>query len=87
MAIVEGRQIVMREAVVVPGVDAPVRFAAGVNLPEMIRIAAVSRDVASLIETYHRRIGKVDPRSLLTGLSFIVARGLMIRPRRPEAER
>ena len=78
IAVVEDRQIVMREAVVMPGVDAPVRFVAGVNLPEVIRIAAASRDVASLIETYHTRVGKVDPRRLLTGLSFAVARGLMI---------
>ena len=77
-AVVEGREIVMREAIVLSGVDAPVRFAAGVNLPEMIRIAEGSRDVDSVIETYHRRVGKIDPRSLLAGLSLLIARGLLI---------
>jgi len=77
-AVVEGRYLVMREAVVVPGVDAPVRFAAGVNLPELIRIAAGGGDVASVLETYHQQVGKVDPRNLLLGLSFLIARGVLI---------
>jgi flavin-dependent dehydrogenase len=76
--VVEGRQIVLREAVVVPGVVAPMRFAAGVNLPEVIRIAAGGLDVSSLIETYQRRVGQIDPRSLLAGISFLVSRGLLI---------
>ena len=78
-AVVEDREIVLRDAVVIPGFDEPVRFAAGVNLPELIRIAAGSRDVASLIGTYHARVAAIDPRSLLVGLSFLVARELMVR--------
>jgi flavin-dependent dehydrogenase len=77
IAVIEGRLIVMREGVVVPGVESPVRFVAGVNLPDAIRIAASSRDVASFIEAYHRQVGRIDPRNLLTGLSLLVARGLL----------
>ena len=76
-AVIEGRLIVMREGVVLPGVESPVRFIAGVNLPDAIRIAAGSRDVASFIEAYHRQVGRIDPRNLLTGLSLLVARGLL----------
>ena len=77
-AVVEDRQIVLRDGVVIPGFEEPVRFAAGVNLPELIRLAAGSNDVASLIETYHARVAAIDPRSLLVGLSFLIARDLMV---------
>ena len=77
-AVIEGRELVMRKAVVVPGVGSPVRFVAGVNLPEAIRIAAGSRDVSSFIEAYHRQVGQIDPRHLLAGLSLLVARGLLV---------
>jgi len=76
--VIEGSLIVMREAVVVPDIEIPMRFAAGVNLPEVIRIAAEGRDVSSLIETYQRRVGSINPRNLLAGLSFLVSRGLLI---------
>ena len=76
--VIEGSLIVMREAVVVPDIEIPMRFAAGVNLPEVIRIAAEGRDVSSLLETYQRRVGSINPRNLLAGLSFLVSRGLLI---------
>ena len=77
-AVVEDREIVLRDAVVIPGFDEAVRFAAGVNLPELVKIAPGCHDVGSLIEAYHARVAVVDPRSLLMGLSLLVARGLMI---------
>jgi len=77
-AVIEGRLIVMREAVVVPGIDKPIRFAAGVNLPEVLRISAVGLDVSSLIDTYQRQAGRINPRNLLAALSFLVSRGLLI---------
>jgi flavin-dependent dehydrogenase len=75
---IEGREIVLRDAVVIPGLEEPLRFWVGVNLPELVRIAADSADVATLIETYHRQVASIDPRSLLLGLSLVTARGLMI---------
>jgi flavin-dependent dehydrogenase len=75
--VIEGSLIVMREAVVVPGIEMPMRFAAGVNLPEVIRIAGEGVDVSSLIETYQRRVGGINPRNLLAGVSFLVSRGLL----------
>jgi flavin-dependent dehydrogenase len=76
--VIEGRLIVMREGVVVPGIEIPMRFAAGVNLPEVIRITAEGLDVSSLIESYQRRVGFINPRNLLAGLSLLVSRGLLI---------
>lgn len=81
LAVVEGREIVLRDAVVVPGLDEPVRFAGGVNVPELIRVASGCRDVASLIDRYHREVGPVDSRSLLVSLSGLVARGMLLERR------
>lgn len=78
VAVIEGREVVLRDGVKLPGASLPVRFVAGVNLPELIRIAAGCRDVASLIEAYHGRVAPVDPRNLLVGLSLLVARGVVV---------
>jgi hypothetical protein len=78
IAVIEDREVVMRDAVVVPGIGEPVRFVGGVNLPELIRIAAGCRDLPSLIASYHDRIAPVDPRDLMVGISVLVARGLML---------
>lgn len=76
-AVVEGNKIVLREALVVPGCDDAVRFVFGVNLPELVRLVAGSRDVSSLIERYHARVAVIDPRHILVGLSFLVSKGLV----------
>jgi hypothetical protein len=74
-AVIEGREVVLRDGVVVRGYTAPIRFVAGVNLPELVRIAPGCRDVPSLISSYESRVAPVDPRNLLMGLSFLVTRG------------
>ena len=74
----EGREIVLREAVVVPGLKFPVRFAAGVDLPALIRLATETRDVGTLFGAYETRIGKVSPESLLKALSMLVAKELLV---------
>src|SRR6185503_11806222 len=63
-AVVEGREIVMQPAVVLPGIDEPLRFVFGVNLPELLRIAADAVDVATVIDRYHARVAPIDPRNL-----------------------
>ena len=76
-AVIEDREVVLREGVVVPGYETPLRFAAGVNLPELIRLAPECRDMPSLAEAYEQRVAPVDPRELLIGLSFLVTRGAL----------
>jgi flavin-dependent dehydrogenase len=78
IAVIEDREVVMREAVVVPGIGEPVRFVSGINVPELIRSAAGCRDLSSFVASYHDRVAPVDPRELLVGLSWLVARGLML---------
>ncbi|HTK27958.1 MAG TPA: tryptophan 7-halogenase [Vicinamibacterales bacterium] len=75
---VEGREIVLREAIVIPGSDTPVRFAAGVNLPALVRLAGKCDDVGSIFSAYHAHVGPAPVDSLVTGLSVLVARQALI---------
>jgi hypothetical protein len=70
--VVEGNQIVMREGVALDGFDEPLRFACGVDLLELSRIALRSGDMSTVIQEYFVRIGPVDPRSLLQALAFLI---------------
>jgi flavin-dependent dehydrogenase len=76
--VVEGNKIVLREAIAIAGFVEPMRFACGVNLPALVRIASTSPDVESLIESYHSRIDLVDPRNLLVGLAFLMTKGALV---------
>jgi flavin-dependent dehydrogenase len=73
-AIIEGREVVMRDALIVPGLDAPLQFAAGVNLPALARLAAACGEVPALIAAYQSEVGPVPVGGLLTGLSLLVAK-------------
>jgi 2-polyprenyl-6-methoxyphenol hydroxylase-like FAD-dependent oxidoreductase len=77
-AAIEGREVVMREALVLPGSDLPLRFAAGVNLPALVRLARQCDDVSALISAYHSEVGPVPVQGLLAGLSLLVARHALI---------
>ena len=76
--VVEGNKIVLREAIAIAGLVEPMRFACGVNLPALVRIASTSPDVESLIQSYHSRIDPIDPRSLLVGLAFLMTKGALV---------
>jgi hypothetical protein len=78
VAMIEGREVVMRDALIVPGVDAPLQFAAGVNLPALARLAAVCGDVPALIEAYHAEVGPVEVVGVLKGLSLLVAKRAIV---------
>jgi len=54
------------------------RFAAGVNLPALVRLARQCDQVSALISAYHSEIGPVPVQGLLTGLSLLVARHALI---------
>ena len=78
IAAIEGRRVVMREAIVVPGRDAPLHFAAGVNLPALARLARNGGEVPALIEAYRAQVGPAPLGGLLTGLSLLVARRALV---------
>jgi flavin-dependent dehydrogenase len=75
---IDGRQVVMREALVLPGVDAPLDYAAGVDLARLVRIATRCDDVPGIIEAYQQHVGPVPLAGLLTGLSLLVARHALV---------
>jgi flavin-dependent dehydrogenase len=75
--VIEGREVVLREGVVIPGITTPVRFAAGLNLPELVRIAPNCPDVSSFLAAYENAVAPVDPRDLLVALSFLVTRRVL----------
>lgn len=77
-ASIEGREVVMRDAIVVPGRNTPLQFAAGVNLPALARLARDGGDVPALIAAYHAEVGPVPVSGLLTGLSLLVARHALV---------
>lgn len=77
-AAIEGNRIVMREAIVVPGRETPMRFAAGVNLPALARLATDGREVPALLAAYQREVGPAALDGLLTGLSWLVARHALV---------
>jgi flavin-dependent dehydrogenase len=78
VAIIEGREVVMRDALIVPGLDAPLQFAAGVNLPALARLATACGEVPALIAAYHAQVGPVPVSGLLTGLSLLLARHALV---------
>ncbi len=78
VAIIEGREVVMRDALIVPGLDAPLQFAAGIDLAALARLASAGGEVPALIAAYHAQVGPVPLNGLLTGLSLLVARHALV---------
>ena len=62
---------------VVPGIAEPVRYAFGVNLPALLRIAPHVEDVAALMNAYKSRVAAIDPRNLLAAFSLLLAKQLL----------
>ena len=68
----------MRDALRVPGLEAPLQFTAGVNLPALARLATGRVDVPQLLTAYHTQVGPAPLTALLTGLSLLVARHALV---------
>jgi flavin-dependent dehydrogenase len=75
---IDGRQVVMREALVVPGGDTPLHYAAGVDLAQLARIVAGCADVPAIIAAYRDTVAPVPIAGVLTGLSFLIARQALV---------
>jgi flavin-dependent dehydrogenase len=75
---IDGREVVMREAVFVAGLESPVHYAAGVDLARLARIVSGGADVPTIIAAYQSNVGPVPIAGLLTGLSFLIARQALV---------
>ena len=78
VAAIEGREVVMRDALVVPGMSAPLRCAAGIDLPALARLARTGGDVPTLIAAYRQQVAAAPITGLLTGLSLLVAHRALV---------
>lgn len=81
---IDGREVVMREAVLVAGLPSPLHYAAGVDLAQLARIVSRCDDVPAIIAAYQDHVGPVPISGLLTGLSLLVARHALVAEERSE---
>jgi flavin-dependent dehydrogenase len=74
---IDGRHVVLREGIILPGTTTPLRFAAGVNLPELARLAPGCPDIPTLLRAYEGTVGKAPATGVLAGVSLLIARGVL----------
>jgi hypothetical protein len=75
---IDGREVVMREAVIVPGLIAPLHYAAGIDLARLVRIVSGCDDVPAIVAAYRDHVGPVPITGVLTGLSLLIARRALV---------
>jgi hypothetical protein len=76
-ALIEGREIVLDDALSLPEAPDGVRFIAGVDLLKLGEMACRHRQVPDLFDAYCRIHGAVPLTSLLGSLSVLLARGVL----------
>ncbi len=74
---IQGRQLVLEEALVSPEIPAGVRFLAGVDLIRMVEIARQHSQVPDLFEAYNRVCPPAELPKFLTALSVLVAKRIL----------
>ncbi|MEQ1907363.1 MAG: tryptophan 7-halogenase [Vicinamibacterales bacterium] len=75
---IEGNELVMREAILMPGASSPTVFAKGANLAALTRIAMDAQGVGGVMAQYEAQVGRVSARHLLAGLSLLLAKRVLI---------
>jgi len=74
---IEGLEVVLRDALVVPGRTEALTFAANVDLPRLARLAPGFSQLPDLFENYNRIGPPVALPDFLTALSTLLARGIL----------
>jgi hypothetical protein len=77
-AAIEGREIVLSDGILLPGAAAPLRFAANIDLPALVRIVERHPDVPATIAAYQSHRRGAAPADVLRGLSMLLARRALI---------
>ena len=75
---IAGREVVLRNALLAPGMTEPVDFVANVDVSCLVDIAGHHRQVPDLFEAYNRSCPPVDLAHFLTALSVLLAKGILI---------
>ncbi len=77
-ATINGREVVLEEVLVSPGLPSGLRFLGGVNLPTLVEIASEHSQVPDLFEAYNRICPPVELSNFLGSLSVLLAKGILI---------
>ncbi|HYL75705.1 MAG TPA: NAD(P)/FAD-dependent oxidoreductase [Bryobacteraceae bacterium] len=75
---IEGREIVLRDALVAPGAPEPLDYYDSVSLPRLVELAEQHRQVPDLFEAYNRANPAVPLPNFLAALSSLVARRILV---------
>ena len=75
---IEGREVVVREALVAPGMEKPLDFVANVEVVKLVEMAPLHRQVPDLFEAYNRACRPVELPDFLKALATLVARGVLV---------
>ena len=75
---IDGREIVLRDALVVPGAGEPLDYFESVSLPRVMELAEQHQQVPDMFEAYNRTNSPVPLPNFLAALSSLVARRILI---------
>jgi flavin-dependent dehydrogenase len=75
---IEGREVVLGDALAAPGSGEALDFVANVNVSRLVEIAPQHRQVPDLFEAYNRAAAPVELPHFLTALSTLLAAGILI---------
>jgi flavin-dependent dehydrogenase len=75
---IEGREVLLRDALITPGNAAPLDFVANVNVVRLVEMAPDHRHVPDLFESYNRACGPAELPDFLMALATLVAKGVLV---------
>ena len=77
---IEGCEVVLRAALLAPGMAEPLDFVANVDVVKLVAMAPEYRQVPELFEAYNRAARPVELPDFLRALATLVARGILAAP-------
>ncbi|MFQ5930095.1 MAG: NAD(P)/FAD-dependent oxidoreductase [Acidobacteriota bacterium] len=83
-AAIAGREVVLEQALIGPGLPSGLRFLGGVDLPTLVGVGGEHSQVPDLFEAYNRIGSGVDLPNFLGALSVLLAKGILINQAEPE---
>jgi len=76
--IIDGREIVLRDAVTAPGLATPLDYYENVDLPRLIDMAGHYSQVPDLFESYNRACSPVPLPNFLAALAMLLAAEILV---------
>jgi hypothetical protein len=74
---IQGREVVLADAVASPALPEAVRHVRGVLVPALLRVASAHQDVPGLYQAYSRVGPAVTLPDFIAALSYLLARGIL----------